>query len=155
MNRGFDLFSVPVEGGEPTLLSFAQQQDYRGAEGYAISPNGDWVAFVQQVSPEDPSEALFVVPIAGGTPLQLSTPQPIVSDLVQSDIYEHALQFSPDGRYILYRQNDVFDVMGGSATLRTAVYAVALPAQVPEPSAGLLLAVGAALIGLTRWRRAT
>jgi Tol biopolymer transport system component len=78
------IYSVPMTGGTPLKLS----PDGATAGGPEISPDGTTVVF-GGVLPDYPDDALFAVPILGGTVTPLSE---------QSGMY----QITPDGLWVVY-----------------------------------------------------
>lgn len=70
-----ELYSVPSGGGTPTKISGALGT-YQEVRDFQISPDSARVVFrVQNLSPFSPEDdALYSVPIGGGTPVQLNDP---------------------------------------------------------------------------------
>jgi TolB protein len=108
----FDLWSVPVTGGELTLVR-------RSATFGDYSPDGTQIAFVED---RDSPAALFVVPAAGGDVRKVATDASVVP------------RWSPDGTRIVYNDGSgrvyVVDVETGVKTL--VVETSHLPAWVDE-----------------------
>ena len=103
---GFEeLYSVPVAGGAPTLLSGGL-----AVQGFALGNAGSTVIFVGDTTPfgeTAPSTSdLFVVPAAGGTPVNLT------DNVVGDDVL--ALRLSPDEMTAVYRTR-----IGGGISLRS------------------------------------
>jgi len=101
----WDLWSVPVTGGEPTLVVRNASHGVYGPDGetlaYVDSPRGDWS-----------SSRLMVAGVDGGDPRLL----------VQGDEISFP-RWSPDGTRIAYSDSDgghVVDVSTGEAPLVTA-----------------------------------
>jgi hypothetical protein len=92
-----DVYSVPIGGGTPTLLNVPPENDYLSVNStVAISPDSQRVVFYGSGSGRS---HLYSVPIAGG-----SAPIPIDGPLPPGGgIEKDYLQFTPDGRYLLYR----------------------------------------------------
>lgn len=112
----YDLWSVPVTGGEPTLVRKAATfGDY--------SPDGTQLAFVEDGGFGD----LFVAPTAGGKAQRLATGEIVVP------------RWSPDGTRIAYNDGSgkvyVVDVETGETTL--VVESDHLPAWVDDDTLSL------------------
>jgi Tol biopolymer transport system component len=107
----YDLWSVPVTGGEPTLVR-------RAATFGDYSPDGNQIAFVEDGGFGD----LFVAPTAGGRAQKLATGEIVVP------------RWSPDGTRIAYNDGSggvyVVDVRTGDQTL--VVESEHLPAWVDD-----------------------
>jgi Tol biopolymer transport system component len=88
-----------------------------------VSPDGKTVAFAREKSLKSPQSALFVVPITGGEPTQLTAWGAQIG----------RLDWTPDGREILYPQLDT----SGMRIFRIAATA----GQPPAPVAGLPIGV--------------
>jgi TolB protein len=85
-NGGGRLYTISIQGGEPTELNTGAATRCNNDHGF--SPDGRWLALSDQH--EGPSR-IYVVPSAGGTP-RLVTPQ--------GPSYWHG--WSPDGRTLVY-----------------------------------------------------
>ena len=85
--KGSQVFTVPVEGGKPTLL-VPETPSYF----HAFSPDGKYLAFVAQ---RDGNFDLFRVPTQGGTQERLTS----------SPGYDDGPDYSPDGKWIYFNSN--------------------------------------------------
>jgi dipeptidyl aminopeptidase/acylaminoacyl peptidase len=68
-----------------------------GESGYAVSPDGKEVCFVSnhdKNEEETTNKDLFIVPVTGGTPKDITA---------DNKAYDGTPQYSPDGKYIAYR----------------------------------------------------
>lgn len=90
---------VPVEGGEVRDLTPGPRDappfSLGGADGYAVSPDGKELCYVQKPDPNPAASTnteLFVVPIEGGEPVRLT----------EMPGAETAPQYSPDGNYLAF-----------------------------------------------------
>ena len=112
----YGLWSVPVTGGEPTLVR-------RAATFGDVSPDGTQIAFVEDGGFGD----LFVAPTAGGKAQKLATGEIVVP------------RWSPDGTRIAYNDGSgsvyVVDVRTGEQTL--VVESDHLPAWVDDDTLSL------------------
>jgi Tol biopolymer transport system component len=92
-NRTWDLWSVPVAGGTPTLV-----QRKAGWGGY--SPDGKWLAYLSPVRRDFTGAGLWITSVHGGTPHAL---------------VRHGslgwLRWSPDGRRIAYSDGSAIYVV--------------------------------------------
>jgi Tol biopolymer transport system component len=97
-NRGGLLFTLPVEGGEPTPIDtgFAT----RCNNDHGLSPDGTLLAISDQ-SRGDGKSVIYVLPAVGGTPRRVTAKAPS---------YWHG--WSPDGKTLAYcaERNGEFDV---------------------------------------------
>jgi hypothetical protein len=85
-NSGGQLYTLPVEGGEPRRLDTGQALHCNNDHGF--SPDGQWLAISN--SPAGPS-LIYVLPAGGGTPRQVTASGPS---------YWHG--WSPDGKTLAY-----------------------------------------------------
>lgn len=112
----YDLWSVPVTGGEPALVR-------RGATFGDYSPDGTQIAFIEDGGFGD----LFVAPTTGGKAQKLATGEIVVP------------RWSPDGTRIAYNDGSggvyVVDVRTGEQTL--VVESGHLPAWVDDDTLSL------------------
>jgi len=101
----WDLWSVPVSGGEPTLV-------VRNASMGVYAPDGETLAYLDSPRGGWTSSRLMVADADGSDPRLL----------VEGDQIEHP-RWSPDGTRIAYSDSDgghVVDVSTGEASLVTA-----------------------------------
>jgi dipeptidyl aminopeptidase/acylaminoacyl peptidase len=97
------LFVVPSEGGTPKDLTPGDHDvppfSLGGQDNYAISPDGQEVAFtsnVDEVEATSTNNEIFIVPITGGTPKKLSTSPGSDSTPI----------YSPDGKWLAWRMQE-------------------------------------------------
>ena len=97
------LFVVPAEGGTPKDLTPGDHDvppfSLGGQDNYAISPDGQEVAFtsnVDEVEATSTNNEIFIVPITGGTPKKLST----------SPGSDSTPLYSPDGKWLAWRMQE-------------------------------------------------
>ena len=122
-NDLFELFSVPITGGEAIRLS----GDLPGGgdvgsigsfEEFQITPDGQNVVYIAEQNVSTVSE-LFIVPITGGTPVQLSAQLAGAG----SDVVD--FQISPDGLNVVYLadqiDSDQFEIFSVPTAGGTAV----------------------------------
>jgi Tol biopolymer transport system component len=86
------LFSVPLSGGIPTLLSAANIPQYW------ISPDSRFVVYAHSPDSNSGPRDIYSVPITGGTAVKLNTP------LLENQRVESEL-LSPDSHYVVYELN--------------------------------------------------
>jgi WD40 repeat protein len=101
----FDLWSVPVAGGEPTLV-------VRDASMGVYGPDGETLAYVDSPRGDSSSSRLMLADVDGGDPRLL-----VEGDEIESP------RWSPDGTMIGYSDADgthVVDVSTGEASLVAA-----------------------------------
>jgi Tol biopolymer transport system component len=94
---GNALYSVPLSGGTPRQLNVPPASSPPNTKPTTyISSDSQWVVFFgSDLGPEH----IYSVPIAGSsTPIAIDTPRAQGANLEES-----FLQFTPDGRYLLYR----------------------------------------------------
>jgi len=98
--RRSHLFVVPVGGGASKDLTPGTRDvppfSLGGPDDYDVSPDGKEVCYSQNVAPvpaTSTAAALFVVPIEGGAPKQI-TSNPAANS---------SPQYSPDGKYLAFR----------------------------------------------------
>src|SRR5690606_10134938 len=100
-DRETHVYAVSIEGGNPTPLTLGSGLSLDVAEpdvsSYDISPDGTELAFTADIDETgiDPNFDIFVMPIDGGEPTNLTTDNPAddVSPL-----------YSPDGRLLAFRR---------------------------------------------------
>ena len=97
------LFVVPASGGAAKDITPGDHDvppfSLGGQDMYAISPDGQEVAFtsnVDEVEATSTNNEIFVVPISGGTPKKIST----------SPGSDSTPLYSPDGRYLAWRMQE-------------------------------------------------
>jgi Tol biopolymer transport system component len=111
---GVDVWTLPVEGGEPTRLAISPTQDRYPC----WSADGESVAFLrgEQKAKGEFAFNIHVVPAQGGEPV------PLTSD---ADGVEYAsIAYSPDGKWLAYFSNKTLRVMpveGGESRVVTEV----------------------------------
>ena len=137
----YELFSVPVAGGETTKLSIPMIANGL-VLNFDFTPDGKKVVY--SATPNDLRVAeLFQVSIEGGASIKLNDPLTAGSTIVRSS----PLKVTPDGRRVLFQ---FFNGLNGRNELHAAVI-------VPEPSgAAAALFALVALSSITsqqRWRR--
>ena len=116
-----DLWLASTEGGEARRLT-----SHPGLELFAkFSPDGQHVAFTGQY---DGDEQVYVVPVTGGSPRQL-TFYPALGPLPPRWGYDNQVYgWSPDGASVLFRSaRDGFDLTD------TRLYTVPVAGGMPEP----------------------
>ncbi len=93
------IFVAPVEGGEVRDLTPGPRDappfSLGGGDGYAVSPDGKELCYVQKPDPNPAASTnteLFVVPVEGGEPVRLT-------EMPGADA---SPQYSPDGNYIAF-----------------------------------------------------
>ncbi len=100
-DRG-DLWTMPAEGGEPTLLA----SSFNGQD-WSFSPDGRFVAY--SVPDLEFNTDVWVVPVTGGTPYNVS----------RHPDADRGPVWSPDGKRLFWstrRHGDTFDVWGAWLT---------------------------------------
>jgi TolB protein len=97
-NQDGTLHRLALDGSEPTLIPTAPQIHCNNDHG--ISPDGQFLAISDQ-STEDKKSRIYIVPIAGGTPRQITTNAPS---------YWHG--WSPDDKTLAFtgERNGNFDI---------------------------------------------
>lgn len=116
----YELFSVPIAGGEPVQLTdMAEGSHFTGwdAADYQISADSQWVVYRADQEETDKVE-LFSVPITGGTTTTLNAT--LVED---GDVYEFYItpqSIPPYGYVVVYRadreENFKYELYGVSLT---------------------------------------
>ncbi|MDR2345521.1 MAG: PDZ domain-containing protein [Planctomycetaceae bacterium] len=98
-----------------------------------ISPDGKWVAFTGQY---DGDEQVYVIPISGGIPRQL-TFYPAAGPLTPRWGYDNIVYgWTPDGKNILFRSLRDSNHVTELGTLYTVPFEGGLPKKVGMPTAG-------------------
>ncbi|NNF35109.1 MAG: hypothetical protein HKN68_13425, partial [Saprospiraceae bacterium] len=88
--EGVDLWTIPLDGGTPTRLT--NDETY---EGYPCwSPDGKWIAFIDEKTNNNDYPAIYIVPTEGGEVRQITTEA--------DSLGEGAITFSPDGKNIAF-----------------------------------------------------
>ena len=113
-NQDGKIFKLALAGGEPTAIDTAPESHCNNDHG--ISPDGTMLAISDSSNPDHQSR-IFVVPIAGGTPRQLTPDGPS---------YWHG--WSPDGKTLAFTGErdgnfDIYTILvagGAEARLTTA-----------------------------------
>ena len=127
-----ELFSVPMSGGTPVLLSpWPPNEMPGGPVRFEISPDSAHVvyALTAEGDSDDPAlSKLYSVPISGGVPVWLNRS-------ADSEVVINRYQISPDGAYVVYEYGFRDDTSG----LRMRqLYSVPInggvPAQLSPPS---------------------
>ena len=95
------LFSVPVEGGEPTRLSppLAVPPDFPGIRAIRVSPDGDRVVYAAEQDTDDLVD-LYSVPIEGGPVTRLGGP--LSRDGADVPSVESRFRITPDGTRVVF-----------------------------------------------------
>ncbi len=112
--RVFELFSVPIGGGEPTKLNDTLAKNDEGKVkgnviSFEISLDGSKVVYKADQETDNVFE-LYSVPIGGGKPIRLKD---TIAENDKGDIIGKVLEFkiSPDGNKVIYRTDqDIDDV---------------------------------------------
>ena len=103
-DRQAHVFSTPLEGGTPTPITLGTGLELTRQEldghAYAISPDGNEIAFVADIDPTgvDQNFDVFVVPAAGGQARNLTT---------DNSGDDENPQYSPDGRWLLHTRQTI------------------------------------------------
>ena len=101
------IFIQPLAGGDPRTLTpgdrdaVPSSSTFSAGTDYAFSPDGKEIAYTATPVPIreeawNTNHDIFIVPVAGGTPSQLTTNP-------AADGYP---RYSPDGKYIAYRAQE-------------------------------------------------
>jgi|HigsolmetaAR204D_1030405.scaffolds.fasta_scaffold00418_4 dipeptidyl aminopeptidase/acylaminoacyl peptidase len=112
--RETHIYSVSIAGGEPIALTLGSGLSLDVAEpdasSYDVSPDGTEIAFAADVDKTgtDPNFDIFVMPVDGGAPTNLTSDNP-ADDL--SPLY------SPDGRLLAFRRQTIKDFYADRARL--------------------------------------
>ena len=103
-DRQAHVFSIPLEGGTPTAIThgtgFELTRQELDDSAYAISPDGNEIAFVADIDPTgvDQNFDVFVVPATGGQARNLTT---------DNSGDDENPQYSPDGRWLLFTRQTI------------------------------------------------
>ena len=105
-----ELYAVDDDGQNNRRLSVASAQTDTDIQSFAISPDGQWVAYLSDVDSGFEIDALYVVPIDGSSaPVQISrTVNPGLNRSVKG------FAWSPDSRQIAYTANLDGSITDGS-----------------------------------------
>jgi dipeptidyl aminopeptidase/acylaminoacyl peptidase len=113
-DREAHVFIANLDGGDPQPVTqgsgFALDPAESDASSYDISPDGTEIAFAANVDRTgvDPNFDIFVMPIEGGTPRNLTSDNP-------AD--DGAPLYSPDGKRLAYRRQVIKDFYADRARL--------------------------------------
>ena len=89
-DEGGDLWVIPLEGGAPTRLT-----NDKSYEGYPCwSPDGKWIAFVDEQTDNTDFPAIYIKPAEGGEMKQIT--------FEADSLKEGAITFSRDGKHIAF-----------------------------------------------------
>jgi dipeptidyl aminopeptidase/acylaminoacyl peptidase len=108
------VFSVSIEGGAPTAITLnsghSLSRRETGAESYAISPDGQELAFVSNTDASgiDENTDVYVVSAAGGQARNVTADNPANDDQPT---------YSPDGRYLAYTKQTIKGFYGDTRQL--------------------------------------
>jgi len=97
----FELFSSPIDGGDPVQLNGNLELGGYIGNDFQISNNGSYVIYRADQN-ADQIDELFIVPIDGGKPILLT------SNFSTSNVFD-TFQISPNDTHVIYssRQNNV------------------------------------------------
>lgn len=104
--RRTHVYSISIDGGEPTPITLPSGLALDVAEpdenSYDLSPDGAEIAFASNIDATgvDPNFDIFVMPIEGGAPRNLTTDNPA---------NDFAPLYSPDGRMLAFRRQKIKD----------------------------------------------
>jgi dipeptidyl aminopeptidase/acylaminoacyl peptidase len=104
--RRTHVYSIGIDGGEPTAITLPAKLalDIKDPDetSYDLSPDGTEIAFASDIdaSGVDPNFDIFVMPVEGGAPRNLTLDNP-ANDL--------APLYSPDGRLLAFRRQKIKD----------------------------------------------
>lgn len=137
--KRYELFSVPVSGGEIIKLN-SPLYEFGGVIDFEITPNGNTVVYTATPDSSDYLE-MFRVPIAGGQATRIDSP---TSDDTTVDFSTGArFQISSDGRFAVYR------VLNRSTFHSLEMHAAVI---IPEPTT-CTLALAALCLVVSRRRQ--
>lgn len=97
-NGTTEMYVIEDNGTGQTMLSSSTALDITRIRDFAISPDGQWVAYTADISAFN-EVALYVSSITGGGPVQVSRPAPLFGGRVGS------FQWSPDSTQLVYAGN--------------------------------------------------
>ncbi len=83
------LWKVPIDGGEPVRVTHTY------ARGAAISPDGNWIAYLSREPQPGSPYRIVVIPFAGGPPIR-------TFDFPQGASHGVQLRWTPDGQAVAY-----------------------------------------------------
>ena len=108
------LYSIPIEGGTPTAITLGSGRPLElrepDAESYAISPDGNEIAFVSNTDASgiDENGDIYVVAATGGPARNVTADNPAGDDLPS---------YSPDGRWLAYSKQTIKGFYGDTQQL--------------------------------------
>lgn len=112
--RETHIYAVSLAGGEPQAITFGRSLPLDAAEpdasSYDIAPDGAEIAFAADTdtSGVDPNFDVFVMPIEGGEPRNLTT---------DNSAHDTTPLYSPDGRLLAFRRQMLKDFYADRARL--------------------------------------
>jgi dipeptidyl aminopeptidase/acylaminoacyl peptidase len=113
-DRETHVFSIAIAGGEPTRITAGRARALDAAEpgldSYDVSPAGNEIAFAADVddSGVQPNFDVFTIRLNGGAPKNLTA---------ENKADDTAPLYSPDGRYMAYRSQQIPDFYADRARL--------------------------------------
>jgi Tol biopolymer transport system component len=124
--NGFDIFVVPMTGGDPVLITKHEGEDVRPA----WSPDGTQIAFI---SDRGGNAAIYLVPALGGAARKLvDTGISFVSDYSLALRALGSQPWSPDGRAILFSRAGA----GGEVAIWSVNVSTGEKARMTSPPSG-------------------
>ncbi|MCC7450621.1 MAG: hypothetical protein IT324_24625 [Anaerolineae bacterium] len=98
---GMALYSLTLDGGQPITLVPLFTSEF----GFTISPDGKSVVYAQKLK-DDPAVKLFSIPIAGGTPVQLSPDKTTLSKNTSFETVRKQFAISADSKTVVFFAED-------------------------------------------------